>query len=213
MKKLIEQRHSGVSVPLIHPVLVEGVRAGVADLAKGDEVIERVVPQLSGKAHAPAVDMVDVQRVGGSAFAALAAVPFKGCRPVAAEIEVVLGGAPVLREPPALGVRGSDRGYGANLLAGWASMLRPGAVLERLAAVRTRLLGSSGSGTSRYSQPRLVGKIGGRPVSWSARGAHLLDRGRWLVWHQADNAVLLLVGHGSLLCLCNVNQRSCESYG
>lgn len=213
MKKLIEQRHSGIPMPLIHPVLVEGVRAGVADLAEGDEVVERVVPQLSGKAHAPAVDMVDVQHVGGSALAANPTISRKNCGPIAAEIEVVLGSAPVALQVWASGVRGIDRGNRARFLAGRAAVLWAGAVWERLTAVATGFLGSFGAGPARYSKRLQVGRVRFGPVSWPTHGAHLLDRGRRLVGRQADNAVLLLVGHGSLRRLHNLYKRSCESYG
>ena len=173
MKKLIEQRHSGISMPLIHPVLVEGVRAGVADLAEGDEVVERVVPFLARKSHAPAVDMVDVQRVGGPAFPALAAVALECRRTVAAEIEVVFSSAPVALQVWARGVRGHNSRRLSFLLAGWAPMLRASTVGEWLAAVGAEFLSPSWRAPGFPAQLHLMRQICARTVRWAASIANL----------------------------------------
>lgn len=197
MKKFIEQRHDSFPMPLIHPVLVEGVRSSVADFAKGDEVIERVVPQLSGKAHAPAVDMVDVQRVGGSAFAALAAVAFQRCRPVAAEMVVIDGSlavAPFVRAP-SVGL--SDERKSAGLLAGRAPMLRAGAVWERLTAVGTGFLGTAWRGSFVASQLHLVRQVRARSVGRAASRADDLAGCSRFIRSMADAALAFVVAVAS----------------
>lgn len=189
MKKLIEQRHSGVSVPLIHPVLVEGVRAGMADLAEGDEVIERVVPFLARKSHAPAVNMVDVQRVGGSALSTLTAIALQRCRPVSAEVVVVKSGlavAPLVRAP-SVGL--SDERESAFLLAGWAPMLRAGAIRERLAAVATGFLGTAWRGSFVAAQLHLVRQVRARSVGRTASRADHLAGCRGLIRGMANAAL------------------------
>ena len=197
MKKFIEQRHDSFPMPLIHPVLVEGVRSSVADFAKGDEVIERVVPQLPRKAHAPAVDMVDVQRVGGSTLSALAAIPFKGRRPVAAEVVVIDGSlavAPLVRAP-SVGL--SDERESAGLLAGRAPMLRAGAVWERLTAVGTGFLGTAWRGPFVASQLHLVRQVRAGAVGRAASRADDLAGCRRLIRSMADAALAFIVAVAS----------------
>lgn len=197
MKKFIEQRYSGVPMPLIHPVLVEGVRAGVADLAKGDEVVERVVPQLSGKTHAPAVDMVDVQRVGGSTLSALAAIPFKGRSPVPAEMVVIDGSAPVLRDAPALSVRGSDPGYGASFLARRATMLWASAIGKCLSTVAAILSRATRRRTLGSSQLHLVRQVRAGAVGRAAHRADDLAGCRRLIRCVANTALAFVVAVAS----------------
>ena len=200
MKKLIEQRHDSFPMPLIHPVLVEGVRAGVADLAKGDEVIERVVPQLSGKAHAPAVDVVDVQRVGSSAFPALAAIALQGGGSVPAEMVVIDGSLPVasgLRAVSVSGVGRPHQSYRALVLAVRASVLRARAVWERLTAVGTGFLGTAWRGSFVASQLHLVRQVRAGAVGRAASRADDLVGCRRLIRGVANTALAFVVAVAS----------------
>lgn len=165
---------------------------------QGQQIIQRIVPQLFRCGNASAINVVDMQILNGAAVLTSEVVTLQSILPVATKMVVVFSLADVFISLGILGKRFAGLLSAAFLQAGEAVFLRPGAVGEIGITLNTLERGTNRHSAFLFPQFTQMQHILFLPIRWPATVAALLGRASGLVEHLADETLALLKAVASL---------------
>ncbi len=158
---------------------------------KREEIIQRIVAKFLRRSHSSAVNMVDVEILGGTTALAGEVIALQCRSSVTPEVVIVLSFSDVLTSIRVLLKRFACLFGAAFLHARLTVLLRPRTVGEISAAIGALQNGANSDSTLLFSQLAKVKNILLLPINGAAGFAALLSRSGGLVEHFTHDALAL----------------------